>query len=118
MSPTTEDTMYRLLLTSTAAVAVLTTASLTPNRAAAIPLSGLADLPLALEQVNPIERAALCFYFDGWNGPGLYQCGYRHRSGEGFVRRDERRERFEDRRVRGERFEDRRERRERFEDHH
>jgi hypothetical protein len=108
--------MYRLLLTCTAAVAVLTTASLIPNRAAAIPLSGLADIPLASEQINPIEKAALCFYLDGWNGPGLYQCGYRHRHGEGFVRREERRERFEDRRERRERFEDRRERRERYED--
>jgi hypothetical protein len=107
--------MYRLFLIGTAAVAALTTASLIPNRAAAMPLSGLADIPLALEQVSPIEKVALCFYFDGWNGPGLYQCGYRHRHGEGFVRREERRERFEDRRVRGERFEDRRERRERFE---
>jgi hypothetical protein len=112
-----EDNMYRSLLTGTAAVAILTTASLIPNRAAAIPLGGLADIPLALEQDNPIEKAALCFYFDGWNGPGLYQCGYRRRFGEGFVRREreERRERFEDRRERRERFEDR-ERRERFED--
>ena len=108
--------MYRLFLTGTAAVAVLTTVSLMPYRAAAIPLSGLADITLASEQIDPIEKAALCFYFDGWNGPGLYQCGYRHRHGEGFVRREERRERFEDRRARGERFEDRRERRERFED--
>jgi hypothetical protein len=108
--------MYRLLLIGTAAVAVLTTASLMPNLAAAIPLSGQADIPLALKQVNPIEKVALCFYLDGWNGPGLYQCGYRHRHGEGFVRREERRERFEDHRGRGERFEDRRERRERFED--
>ena len=107
--------MYRLLLTGAAAMAVLTTASLIPNYAAAIPLSGQADIPLALEQVNPLEKVALCFYFDGWNGPGFYQCGYRHRHGEGFVRRDERRERFEDRRARGERFEDRRERREHFE---
>ena len=110
--------MYRLLLTSTAAVAILTTTSLIPNRAAAIPLSGLADIPLASKQVNPIEKAALCFYLDGWNGPGLYECGYRRRYGEGFIRREreERRERFEDRRERRERFEDRRERRERFED--
>jgi len=110
--------MYRLLLTSTAAVAILTTTSLIPNRAAAIPLSGLADIPLASKQVNPIEKAALCFYLDGWNGPGLYQCGYGRRYGEGFVRREreERRERFEDRREHRERFEDRRERRERYED--
>jgi hypothetical protein len=113
--------MHRLLLTGTAAMAILTTASVIPNCAAAIPLSGLTDIPLALEQVNPIEKVALCFYFDGWNGPGLYQCGYGRRYGEGFVRREreERRERFEDRRDRRERFErfeDRRERRERFED--
>jgi len=118
VAPTKEDNMYRLLLTGTAAMAILTTASVIPNCAAAIPLGGLADIPLALEQVNPIEKVALCFYFDGWNGPGLYQCGYGRRYGEGFVRREreERRERFDDRRERRERFEDRRERRERFED--
>lgn len=110
--------MYRLLLIGTATAAVLMTASLIPNLAAAIPLSGQADIALALKQVNPIEKVALCFYLDGWNGPGLYQCGYRHRFGEGFVRREreERRERFEDRRERGERFDDRRERRGRIED--
>jgi hypothetical protein len=117
--------MYRLLLTGTAAMAILTIASLMPNRAAAIPRSGLADIPLALEQVNPIEKVALCFYLDGWNGPGLYECGYGRRYGEGFIRREreerrerfeDRRERFEDRRERRERFEDRRERRDRFED--
>jgi hypothetical protein len=107
--------MYRLFLIGTAAVAILTTASAMLNRAAATPLNGLADIPLASEQINPIEKAALCFYLDGWNGPGLYQCGYRHRHGEGFVRREERRERFEDRRERAEHFEDRRERRERYE---
>jgi hypothetical protein len=109
----------------TAAVAILMSLSLVKNSAAAIPLSGLADIPLALERDNPIEKVALCFYFDGWNGPGLYQCGYGRRYGEGFVRREreerrerfeDRRERFEDRRDRRERFEDRRERRERFED--
>ena len=119
--------MYRLLLTATAATAILTTTSLIPNCAAAVPLRGQADIPTALELVTPIEKIALCFYFDGWNGPGLYQCGYGRRFGEGFVRREreerrerfedrERRERFEDRRERRERFEDRRERRERFED--
>src|SRR5258708_1216676 len=109
--------MYRLFLTTAAAAAVLTTVSLTPNCAAAIPLRGIADIAIALEQVNPIEQVALCFYFDGWNGPGLYECGYRRRFGEGFVRREreERRERFEDR-ERRERFDDRREHRERFED--
>ena len=110
--------MYRLLQAGTAAVAILMSPSLVKNSAAAIPLSGLADIPLALERDNPIEKVALCFYLDGWNGPGLYECGYGRRYGEGFVRREreERRERFEDRRERRERFEDRRERRDRFED--
>jgi hypothetical protein len=106
--------MCRLLLTGTAGMAILATASLIPNRSAAISLNGLADVPF--EQVSPLEKAALCFYLDGWNGPGFYQCGYRRRYGEGFVRREERRERFEDRRERRERFEDRRDRRERYED--
>jgi hypothetical protein len=110
--------MYRLLQAGTAAVAILMSPSLVQNSAAAIPLSRLADIPLALERDNPIEKVALCFYLDGWNGPGLYQCGYRYRHGEGFVRREreERRERFEDHRERRERFEDHRERRERSED--
>jgi hypothetical protein len=112
------DIMHRMLLTGAAALAILTTASVMPNGAAAIPLSGLTEVPLALQQANPIEKVALCFYLDGWNGPGLYECGYRRRYGEGFIRREreERRERFEDRRERRERFEDRRERRERYED--
>ena len=117
--------MYRLLQAGTVAAAILMSPSLVQNSAAAIPLSGLADIPLALERDNPIEKVALCFYLDGWNGPGLYECGYRRRYGEGFIRREreerrerfeDRRERFEDRRERRERFEDRRERRDRFED--
>jgi hypothetical protein len=108
--------MHRLLLTTAAAAAIVATFLLIPNSATAIPLGGR-DIPIALEQINPVEKVALCFYFDGWNGPGLYQCGYSRRYGEGFIRREreERRERFEDR-ERRERFEDRRERRERFED--
>src|SRR5262252_3075534 len=98
--------MCRLRFTTAAAAAILATAALIPNCAAAIPFGGLADIRAAVEPVSPIEKVALCFYFDGWNGPGLYQCGYRRRHGEGFVRRERerRRERIEERR---ERFEDR-----------
>ena len=103
--------MYRLRLTTAAAAAILATASLLPNGAAAMPSGGLADIPTALEQISPIEKVALCFYLDGWNGPGLYECGYRRRYGDGFIRREreERRERFEERERREH------ERRERFE---
>ena len=69
--------MHRSLLTTAAAAAILTTVSLIPNCAAAIPLAGLSEIPIALEQLGPTENVALCFYLDGWNGPGLYECGYR-----------------------------------------
>jgi hypothetical protein len=118
--------MNRLLVTVAAATLFLATGSLLSNRAEAVPVGRAMDIPLALDGTNPIEKVALCFYVDGWNGPGLYQCGYRLRYGEGFERRREereerrerfeRRDRFEDRRERGDRFEDRRERRDRYED--
>jgi hypothetical protein len=105
--------MRRILLTVAAAAVILTTGSLVPNRAEATPLGAPASIPLA---VAPIENVALCFYVDGWNGPGLYQCGYRFRRGEGWYgRREERREFREERREerrgerRGERREERRE---------
>jgi hypothetical protein len=103
--------MRRILLTVAAAAVILTTGSLVPNRAEATPLGAPASIPLAAE-VAPIENVALCFYIDGWNGPGLYQCGYRFRRGEGWYgRREGRREFREERREdrRGERREDRRE---------
>src|SRR5450759_205427 len=28
-------------------------------------------------QLNLVEQVALCFYVDGWNGAGMYECGYR-----------------------------------------
>src|SRR6185312_16764307 len=33
---------------------------------------------------SPITNVALCFYLDGWNGPGFYDCGFRHRRGHGW----------------------------------
>jgi hypothetical protein len=74
-----------------------------------------APIPQAADETSPIERVALCFYPNGWAGPGLYQCGYRLRYGEGFYERREREEREErhERREREERrdfYEDRRER--------
>ena len=108
--------MRRILLTFGAAAVILTTAPLVPSRAGATPLGAPARIPLAVE-IAPIENVALCFYVDGWNGPGLYQCGYRFRRGEGWYgRREERREFREERREerwrerREERREDRRDR--------
>ena len=102
--------MRRIPITVAAAAVILTTGSLVPIRAQATPLGAPASIPLAVE-VAPIENVALCYYVDGWNGPGLYQCGYRFRRGEGWYgRREEHREFREERR--GERREFREERRE------
>ena len=74
--------MRRFLLALTATAAVLTAGG-----ASATPLS--APNGLALDGMNPIQNVAVCFYVDGWNGPGLYECGYRHRRGQGWHGRRE-----------------------------
>ena len=80
--------MHRFLLTVAAASSILAIGLLVPNCAEAIP----SGIPLV---VNPIENVAFCFYANGWNGPGLYECGYQHRRGEGWHgRREERREEY------------------------
>jgi hypothetical protein len=76
--------MNRLVLTLTAAATVLAAGSLVPSRVEASPLSASMDAKLAIEALAPIENVALCFYVDGWNGPGLYECGFRRRQGMGW----------------------------------
>ena len=89
VNSTRRNTVHRFLLTVVVATPILAIGSLVPNRTEASPLHA----PLAVEGVNPIEKVATCFYADGWHGPGLYECGYRHRHGEGWYgRREERRD--------------------------
>jgi hypothetical protein len=98
--------MHRMLLTAAAVTALLATAGL---RAEAIPLGALKTMPLA--DADLVQKAAICFYADGWRGPGFYTCGYRLRVGEGWIReREEHRERERIER-RFDRREDRREER-------
>ena len=41
--------------------------------------------PNALEEVQYRWRGrSYCFYVNGWNGPGWYRCGWRHRRGMGW----------------------------------
>ena len=69
------------LVAAAAGIAILAAASLAPSRAQAMPLG----LPAgAIDQIDITEAVALCFYIDGWNGPGLYECGYRVRRGYGW----------------------------------
>jgi hypothetical protein len=76
--------MYRpLALVSTAAV--LTVSALMSSGASAAPLGGR----LPINDLNPVQNVAICFYVDGWNGPGLYDCGFRHRRGYGWHGRRE-----------------------------
>ena len=74
--------MNRFLLTFTAATA-LVTGSLVPSVEAS-PLSASKGANLASEARAPIENVAICFYVDGWNGPGLYECGFHRRHGQGW----------------------------------
>ena len=73
--------MYRFILTLSAVAAITATGTLT-SRIEASPLG--AARGVAADSVTPVERIAICFYVDGWNGPGLYECGFRHRRGSGW----------------------------------
>ena len=72
---------FKAVLLAAAGFAVITAGSLTSSRANAMP-NGLPAA--AIDQIDITEAVALCFYIDGWNGPGLYQCGYRMRRGFGW----------------------------------
>ncbi len=68
--------MRKLLIAAAAATAILSTA----GAANAIP--GNASNGLAVD--SPITNVGLCFYLDGWNGPGFYDCGFRYNRGHGW----------------------------------
>jgi hypothetical protein len=71
----------KALIAAAAGIAIFAAGSLTSSRANAMPLG----LPAAAtDQIDMTETVALCFYVDGWNGPGMYQCGYRMRRGFGW----------------------------------
>ena len=95
--------MRHILMTGSAAAAILASS-----------LFAVQAMPASVPTVDGLtQNVAACFYVDGWRGPGMYECGFRHRQGRGWIgeRREERREfRREDRREdrRGERREDRR----------
>jgi hypothetical protein len=71
----------KALITAAAGIAIIAAGSLAAPRANAMP-NGLPAA--AIDQIDITEAVALCFYIDGWNGPGLYQCGYRMRRGFGW----------------------------------
>ena len=73
--------MIRKALVIAAAGIAIAASSLAPSRANAMP-NGLPAA--AVDQIDITEAVALCFYIDGWNGPGMYQCGYRIRRGFGW----------------------------------
>jgi hypothetical protein len=72
--------LRKSLIIAAVGIAIAATGSLT-SRANALPLGLPAD---AIDQMNIVDPVALCFYIDGWNGPGMYQCGYRMRRGFGW----------------------------------
>lgn len=71
----------KILITAAAGIAIVAAGSLMSSRVNAMPMglpAGVAD------QMNIVDPVALCFYIDGWNGPGMYQCGFRARRGHGW----------------------------------
>jgi hypothetical protein len=78
--------LRKLLVTATVAVTIVGAGALTSSQASAMPIGSPAA---AADQLNLVDPVALCFYFDGWNGPGMYECGFRHRRGMGWHGRRE-----------------------------
>jgi hypothetical protein len=79
-----ENLMRKFLITATAGVAIFSAGSLTANLANAMPIGASTGARLALDGMSPVSKVALCFYIDGWNGPGMYDCGFRDRRGHGW----------------------------------
>ena len=47
--------------------------------------AALNEMDLTIKaQVFIVGGRRFCFYFDGWNGPGWYQCGFAFRRGFGW----------------------------------
>jgi hypothetical protein len=79
--------MRQSLLFSAAALAF----TLSAGASHALPVNSGGGLKLAIEANDLTEQAAYiidgrpyCFYFDGWQGPGWYRCGYSWRRGLGW----------------------------------
>jgi hypothetical protein len=71
-----------------AAIAVGGFLSIAGSANATVPATGMsatADRLTVVDQVQFIYGGHRhCWYADGWNGPGWYWCGYRHRHGFGW----------------------------------
>jgi hypothetical protein len=86
-----EETMQRIGLTLTAAVALIAGGTVA-DRLQAAPIGPPEGLRAALGSLDTIEKAQAfvwqgrryCWYDDGWHGPGFYWCGYARRHGLGW----------------------------------
>jgi hypothetical protein len=63
---------------------LITAAAITAFFAAAGSASAMPGTAGNIVVDSPVTKVAICFYIDGWNGPGFYECGYRHRRGHGW----------------------------------
>jgi hypothetical protein len=68
--------MRKFLMTAAAGAAMLVAGSLSA--------SAMSPGIPSTDGINPVSKVAICFYLDGWNGPGMYECGYRYRRGYGW----------------------------------
>ena len=79
--------MRQSILFSTAVLAF----TLSAGASHALPVNSDGGLKPAIEAIDMTEQAAYiidgrayCFYYDGWQGPGWYRCGYAWRRGLGW----------------------------------
>lgn len=72
--------MRRILIATVAAAGVGLFGS---PLAYALPASPVGSLQ-AIRELDQVSKVAICFYISGWNGPGLYDCGFRWRRGKGW----------------------------------
>lgn len=62
------------------------------SSAQAAPLSGVESTKRSMADFSDVEKTQVyvyggrryCYYFDAWNGPGWYRCGYDWREGYGW----------------------------------
>jgi hypothetical protein len=77
--------LSKIALATLAASSLLSIASTADATTATTSVNTATDRLTMVDQVQFVFGGRRhCWYADGWNGPGWYWCGYRHRHGLGW----------------------------------
>jgi hypothetical protein len=89
-----EKVMRRIILATVAAISLTGVGALYTNSAQAAPLFDGLQGAVPASNITNVQLLFLfgghryCWYWDGWNGPGWYWCGYASRRGLGYGGRE------------------------------